>query len=224
MSTKIGDYSLSKDRSTIYYHDVAIYKSGSKQLSHNLYTEDGEVCFYDTNTKSIYHVKENEVKQVYNNVSFFQLFTVVNYVICKGRTIDGKTAVLKLIDDTFLQKILVCSKDYTSFFFEKGYCLSEDDFELFLYSHDLDEYCLLSNNGFSDLPTYYSKVYIHYNYAGDRVIFFFDKNNKQLKAQHKNKEIVLYTQKGVIKKRFDGSLIAIYPEPSISYSINNDDH
>ena len=121
MSTKIGDYSLSKDRSTVYYNDVAIYKVDGRWLSHDLYTEDGEVCFYDGTTRSIYHVKKNEVKRIYNNVSFF---SILNLDIWKGSTEDGKTVFLKLIDDTYFQKLLVCSKDYSSYGFQNGYCFS----------------------------------------------------------------------------------------------------
>ena len=220
MSTKIGDYSISKDRSTVYYHDVAIYKVDGKWLSHDLYTEDGEVCFFDGTTRSIYQAKENEVKRVYDNITSF---SVLNLYIWKGSTKDGKTVFLKLIEDTSFQKLFVYPRDYSSYHFQNGYCLSENDYELLLYSHDLEKYCLLSNNGIYDLPTYYSEVHIHYNYAGDRAIFFFDKNTKQLKAQHNNKEEVLYKQKRVMVKRFDGSLIETYPSPSISYSMNGDD-
>ena len=221
MSTRIGDYSMSKDRSTVYYHDVAIYKVDGKWLSHDLYTEDGEICFYDGTTRSIYHVKENEVQRAYDNVSFF---STLNLYIWKGITSNGNTAFLKLTNDAYFQKIHVCPKDYSSFFFENGYALNEDDFEFLLYSYDLDEYCLLSNNGIYDLPTYYSKVHIHYNYSGNRVIFFFDKNRKQLKVQCNNREEVLYKQKNVMVKRWrDGSLMETYPTPSISYQLNDDD-
>ena len=61
MSTQIGDYSMSKDRSTVYYNDIVIYKVDGRWLSPDLYTEDGEVCFYDATTSSIYHAKENGV-------------------------------------------------------------------------------------------------------------------------------------------------------------------
>lgn len=220
MSTKIGDYSLSKDRSTVYYNDVAIYKVDGRWLSHDLYTEDGEVCFYDGTTRSIYHVKKNEVKRIYNNVSFF---SILNLDIWKGSTEDGKTVFLKLIDDTYFQKLLVCSKDYSSYGFQNGYCLSEDDFELLLHSYDLDEYCLFSQNGIYDFPTNYSDVHIHYNFAGESVIFFFDKEKKRLKVQHKNKVKTLYKQNKVMVKRLNGSLMTTYPKPWISYCINDED-
>lgn len=92
MSTKIGNYSLSKDRSTVYFNDVIIFRSDIKRLSPDLYTEDGEVCFYDANTRSIYRAKENGAERVYCNVHFF-----TNFDIWSGRTKDGKTVFLKLM-------------------------------------------------------------------------------------------------------------------------------
>ena len=218
MSTKIGNYSLSKDRSAVYFNDSVIFQSGFKLRSPDLYIEDGNVCFYDANTRSIYHAKEDEVECAYNNVSYWDC-------MWKGTTQDGKTVYLSLTNESCFKRVFVSSKDYSNFHFENyGYYISENDFEILMHSHDSDRFCLLSNNGIYDLPTYYSKVHIHYNYSGNRVIFFFDKNRKQLKVQCNNREEVLYKQKSVMVKRWrDGSLMETYPTPSISYQLNDDD-
>ena len=47
MSNKIGKYSLSKDRSTVYFNDAIIFQSDKPWIGPDLYAEDGEVCFYD---------------------------------------------------------------------------------------------------------------------------------------------------------------------------------
>lgn len=91
MSTTIGNYSLSKDRSTVYFNDVIIYKSGIMRLGPDLYTEDGKVCFYDVNTRSIYHAKEklsilrSAMIIIYQHpIGKLMCFTTI--IICQKRT------------------------------------------------------------------------------------------------------------------------------------------
>lgn len=219
MSTTIGNYSLSKDRSTVYFNDVIIYKSGIMRLGPDLYTEDGKVCFYDVNTRSIYHAKENGVERLYCNVHFF-----TNFDIWSGRTKDGKTVFLKLIDKSCFKKLFVSSKDYSSFNFENnGYYTSENDFEIIMYSSDLRRFCLLSSNGVYDFPGNFSDVHIHYNYLGNRVVFYYDNEKKQLKVIDRSKEKILYKQPQNMVKQLNGTLRAEYPKPTVFYYINDDD-
>lgn len=220
MNNKIGNYSISEDRSTVYYNNTAIFKSGFKHLSQDLFLAEGQVSFYDGKTKSIYRATEYSVECVYYNVRFF---SVLNLFMFYGNTQEGKTAFLRLEDNAVITKMLVCSNDYSGFIFEKGYYYSEHDFEILMSSVSSHNYCLLSNEGIYDFPTHFSDVFIQYNYSGDRVTFFFDNEKEQLKVKYKKKEKILYKQPKNKEKPYSGTVRTWYPKPTIRYSIIDDD-
>ena len=217
MSNKIGKYSLSKDRSTVYFNDAIIFQSDKPWIGPDLYAEDGEVCFYDGNTRSIYRAKENSVECIYYNVSYWDC-------IWKGNAQDGKTVILCLINETSFKRVIVSSKDYSNFHFENyGYYISENDFEMLMHSYDPERFCLLSNNGIYDFPRNFSDVRIHYNYLGNRVVFYFDNEKKILKVIDGNDERTLYKQPHNTFMGFDGKLRVQYPTPRIKYQLMDDD-
>ena len=221
MNTKIGNYTLSKDRSTVYYNNIPIYKSDAKRLSPGLYfIEDNKVCFSDTKTGSIYHAKENGVKRIYNNVHFF---SIDNLNMWYGNTEEGKTVFLRLIDETYFKKVFICTKDYTDYCFKSGYYLNENDFEILMFTIMTRKFCFLSHDGIYDFPCNYKDIHIHYNYVGERIFFCFDDELKQLKVLDKNGEKVLYKQCKEKMKRFDGTTSTWYPPLTIQYRIDDND-
>lgn len=220
MKNKIGNYSISEDRSTVYYNNTAIFQSDFKSLSRNLFLAEGQVCFDDRKTRSIYRAIEYGVECIYSNVS---LFSIQNLLVYYGNSHDGKTVFLRLDDNTDFTKLLVSSNDYSGFSFENGYYLNEHDFEILMSSFPSHSYCLLSKEGIYDFPSQYSDVFIHYNYAGDRVTFFFDDEKRHLKVKHKKKEKILYKQPKKKEKLYNGTVRTWYPKLTIRYTIIDDD-
>ena len=220
MKNKISNYSISKDRSTVYYNNTAIFKSDYMNLSQHLFLVEGQVCFDDRKTRSIYRATEYSVKCEFCNVGFF---SVQNLFVYYGNTHDGNTVFLRLEENAVITKMLVCSNDYSRFFFESGYYLNEHDFEILMLSISSHSYCLLSKEGIYDFPSNYSDVFIHYNYAGDRVTFFFDDEKKQLKVKYKKKEKILYKQPKKKEKQINGTVRIWYPKLTIRYKLIDDD-